>query len=70
MSHNPEMTRGYGRQWLDADDRAAVMAALDAPLLTQGPQVPAFEAALCSATGAKHAVAVANGTAADRKSVV
>lgn len=64
MSHNPEMTRGYGRQWLDADDRAAVMAALDAPLLTQGPAVPAFEAALCAATGAKYAVAVSSGTAA------
>ena len=32
--------------------------------LTQGPAVERFEAALCSATGAEHAVAFANGTVA------
>lgn len=64
MSHDPEMTRGYGRQWLDDDDRAAVQAVLDGPFLTQGPRVGEFEAALCQATGAKYAVAVSSGTAA------
>lgn len=64
MSHNPDMTRGYGRQWLDDDDCAAIQAALESPYLTQGPKVGEFEASLSYATGAKHAVAVSSGTAA------
>lgn len=54
----------YGRQVIDASDRAAVGQVLRSPWLTQGPAVGAFEEALAAACGAKHAVACANGTAA------
>jgi UDP-4-amino-4,6-dideoxy-N-acetyl-beta-L-altrosamine transaminase len=54
----------YGRQSIDADDIAAVVEALRSDYLTTGPKVAAFEAALAAYCGAKHAVAVSNGTAA------
>jgi len=54
----------YARQWIDESDIAAVCAVLRSDFLTQGPAIERFEQALCSATGAKHAVAVASGTAA------
>ncbi len=54
----------YGRQVIEDDDIEAVRQALTAPLLTTGPLVEAFEAELCDVTGAKEAVACANGTAA------
>ncbi len=54
----------YGRQWIDGGDVAAVAAQLESDWLTQGPRVEDFEAALCAATGARHAVAVSSGTAA------
>lgn len=54
----------YGRQSIDDDDIAAVVACLKSDFLTQGPAVRRFEESLVEATGAKYAVAVANGTAA------
>lgn len=54
----------YGRQWIDKDDISAVVRTLRSDWLTQGPAVQIFEEALCKQTGAKYAVAVANGTAA------
>ena len=54
----------YGRQSIDEDDIAAVVRVLRADFLTQGPEVKRFEESLANATGAKYAVAVANGTAA------
>ncbi len=54
----------YGRQWIDESDVAAVMAAVRAPALTQGPGVEAFEADLAAAVGARFAVAFNSGTAA------
>lgn len=54
----------YGRQSVDDDDIAAVVAVLRGDWLTQGPHVEAFEAALAARVGARHAVAFANGTAA------
>lgn len=54
----------YGRQWLDEDDRKAVEAVLSSDWLTMGPVLKQFEDSLCSYTGAKYAVAVANGTVA------
>lgn len=54
----------YGRQSIDDEDVAAVVACLRSPFLTQGPAVRQFEDSLCEATGARYAVAVANGTAA------
>ncbi len=55
---------GYGRQSLDDDDIAAVVETLRGDHLTQGPTVVRFEAALSERVGARHAVAVSNGTAA------
>lgn len=54
----------YGRQWIDDDDIAAVTECLRGDWLTQGPAVERFEKSLCDATGARHAIAVASGTAA------
>lgn len=54
----------YARQDINADDIAAVTAALRSDWLTTGPRVPAFEEALAGATGARHAVAFSSGTAA------
>lgn len=54
----------YGRQVIEDDDIAAVVEALRSDYLTTGPRVAEFERALASATGAKHAIACSNGTAA------
>jgi UDP-4-amino-4,6-dideoxy-N-acetyl-beta-L-altrosamine transaminase len=54
----------YGRQSIDDDDVQAVLDALRSDFLTTGPEVDAFEAELARACGARHAVVVANGTAA------
>ena len=54
----------YGKQYIDADDVAAVSETLTSPFITSGPRVADFERALCAVTGAKHAFAVSNGTAA------
>src|SRR5215831_18879144 len=54
----------YGRQSIDADDIAAVVAALRSDFLTSGPQIEAFEHEFAAVVGAKHAVAVCNATAA------
>jgi len=54
----------YGRQSIEDDDVAEVVRVLRSDFLTQGPEVGRFEEALCEVTGAKYAVAVANGTAA------
>ncbi len=54
----------YGRQFIDADDVAAVVRVLQSDYLTTGPEGPAFEAAFADYVGAPHAVACANGTAA------
>ena len=54
----------YGRQWLEQDDIDAVVEVLRGDFLTTGPAVPAFEAALASATGVPHAIALNSGTSA------
>ncbi len=54
----------YGRQWIDADDVAAVTAAVESDFLTQGPAVAEFELALAAACDAPYAVALSSGTAA------
>lgn len=63
-SSRPHDPLGYGRQYVDQDDVDAVAAVLLGEALTQGPAVARFEAGLVQATGAPHAVAVANGTCA------
>lgn len=54
----------YGRQSIDDDDVAAVVAALKSDFITQGPAITRFEEAMAAFVGAKHAVAVSNATAA------
>lgn len=52
----------YGRQSIDEDDIAAVVATLRSDFLTCGPEVEAFERDFARIVGARHAVAVANAT--------
>ncbi|GIK27093.1 MAG: UDP-4-amino-4,6-dideoxy-N-acetyl-beta-L-altrosamine transaminase [Anaerolineae bacterium] len=54
----------YGRQHIDERDIAAVVDTLRSDWLTTGPKVGEFEQVFAAATGAEHAVAVCNGTAA------
>lgn len=54
----------YAHQVITDEDVAAVADALRSDWLTTGPRVPAFEADLVAATGARHAVAFSSGTAA------
>jgi len=54
----------YGRQSLDEEDVAAVVAVLRSDFLTQGPVVGHFEKVLASVCGAEHGIAVSSGTAA------
>jgi perosamine synthetase len=54
----------YGRQSIDDSDIAAVVKALQSDWLTTGPLVDEFERAFADVVGARHAVAVSNGTAA------
>ncbi|QMU58533.1 MAG: UDP-4-amino-4,6-dideoxy-N-acetyl-beta-L-altrosamine transaminase [Boseongicola sp.] len=54
----------YGRQDISEEDVAEVVAALTSDFLTQGPRVPAFEAAFCETVNAKYGVAVNSATSA------
>jgi len=54
----------YGRQDISEEDIAAVVDVLRSDYLTQGPRVPAFEAAIAGVCGAAHAVAVNSATSA------
>ncbi|QWT52152.1 UDP-4-amino-4,6-dideoxy-N-acetyl-beta-L-altrosamine transaminase [Eubacterium sp. MSJ-33] len=54
----------YGKQWIDEQDIQAVADTLRSDYVTCGPRTQELERALEQYTGAKHAVAVSNGTAA------
>ena len=54
----------YGKQWIDEADIEEVIKVLRSDFLTCGPKVAELERELEKYTGAKHAVAVSNGTAA------
>jgi UDP-4-amino-4,6-dideoxy-N-acetyl-beta-L-altrosamine transaminase len=54
----------YGRQDISDRDVEAVVAVLRADLITQGPVVPRFEAAVAARVEAPHAVAVNSATSA------
>jgi UDP-4-amino-4,6-dideoxy-N-acetyl-beta-L-altrosamine transaminase len=54
----------YSRQSITDDDIAAVMGVLRSEYLTQGPKIDEFEHIVAKYTGARHAVAVCNATAA------
>jgi dTDP-4-amino-4,6-dideoxygalactose transaminase len=54
----------YGRQLIEDDDIAAVVAALRSDFLAHGPRVAAFEQAFAQAVGAKEAVACSSASTA------
>ena len=54
----------YGRQDISEADVSAVIDVLRSDFLTQGPAVPAFEAATAAACGASHGVAANSATSA------
>lgn len=54
----------YGRQTISEEDVRAVVDVLRSDFLTQGPAVPAFEAAVAAYCGAAHGVAVNSATSA------
>lgn len=54
----------YGRQYIDDADIESVVQVLRSDYLTTGPKIGELEQKLCALTGAKYAVAIANGTAA------
>jgi UDP-4-amino-4,6-dideoxy-N-acetyl-beta-L-altrosamine transaminase len=54
----------YGKQCVTQADIDAVTEVLKSDYLTQGPKIAEFEKAFAEYIGVKHAVAVANGTAA------
>ncbi|MBL0150992.1 MAG: UDP-4-amino-4,6-dideoxy-N-acetyl-beta-L-altrosamine transaminase [Ideonella sp.] len=60
----PQAFIPYSRQHITDDDIAAVTAVLRSEFLTQGPELPRFEAAFAQLHQVKHAVAVTNATAA------
>ncbi|RTZ14792.1 UDP-4-amino-4,6-dideoxy-N-acetyl-beta-L-altrosamine transaminase [Vibrio aquaticus] len=54
----------YGKQDINQQDIDSVVDVLKSDFLTQGPQVPAFEQALVSHTGASYAIGVNSATSA------
>lgn len=59
-----EQKIGYSHQYIDDADIQAVVNVLKSDYLTCGPEIDVAEKKLCEVTGAKHAVLIANGTAA------
>lgn len=59
----------YGRQWIEEDDIAAVVAVLRSDWITQGPRVEEFETEVAEICGARYGVAFSSGTAALHASV-
>ncbi len=54
----------YGKQEITKQDIDAVLSVLKSDFLTQGPQVPLFEASIISAVNVQHALAVNSATSA------
>lgn len=54
----------YSKQTIDERDIVSIVKTLRSDFLTQGPTVPAFEAAVAGYCEVQHAVAVSSGTAA------
>jgi len=54
----------YGKQYIDEDDKKAVLEVLESDFLTTGPKIQEFEKALAKKLGFKYIVVVSNGTAA------
>jgi len=64
MSSDSRPIIPYGRQTISEEDITAVVEVLRGRFLTQGPSVPAFEQALSSKLGSRHAVVVNSATSA------
>ncbi len=60
----------YARHWISDNDIDAVLSVLQSDFLTQGPKVKEFENNFSDYIGCRHAVALANGTAALHLSVL
>ena len=60
----------YGKHRISDSDIDAVVAVLKSDFLTQGPRVKEFEKSFADYIGCRHAVALANGTAALHLSVL
>ena len=58
------MDISYGKQFIDEEDKKAVIDVLQSDFLTTGPIVTEFERVVADYVGAKYAVAVSSGTAA------
>ena len=54
----------FGRPWITDEDRQAVIAVLDGPILTHGPRCDDFEAAFSTFIGGGHSVTTSSCTAA------
>jgi perosamine synthetase len=54
----------YGKQYIDDDDKRAVLEVLSSDWLTTGPKIDEFEKAVSDYVGTRYAVAVSSGTAA------
>jgi UDP-4-amino-4,6-dideoxy-N-acetyl-beta-L-altrosamine transaminase len=54
----------YGRQVISEADIESIVQVLRSDLLTQGPQVPTFEASVAHVVGVPHAIAVNSATSA------
>ena len=54
----------YAKQSINAEDTAAVAAALNSEFITRGPLVEEFEEVFAKFCGAKYAVAYSNGSTA------
>lgn len=54
----------YGKQNIDNADISEVSSVLRSELITTGPKAAEFEKNFATYVGAKHAIAVSNGTAA------
>ena len=54
----------YGKQYVDENDKKAVLDVLESDFLTTGPKINEFEEALAGKLGYKYVVAVSNGTSA------
>ena len=64
MSNAPKSNIPYGRQTVTEDDINSVAELLRSPILTQGPTVQTFEAAVATKVNSRHGVAVNSATSA------
>ena len=60
----PQMQIGIARPFIGQEEKQAVLEVLDSGALVQGAKVAAFEERFAAAHGAKHGVAMNNGTTA------